>query len=162
VRNQSGLLGLRLGETTIFGRPFHGQIERGFSFDREPAKECHGRIYDKATGDFIAPLWWRRAGTALGWQQGVTIESGESCELGLFARLSSEPTKYFVFEPIAGEPGSPPRVPATDEAKFEGTHDFRIEVAYSYERQKLVFEGRMRKGYDGRLYWESRGGGGSF
>jgi hypothetical protein len=56
---------------------------------------------------------------------------------------------------------SSPQVPP-EGARFEGSRTFRIDIKYAYERQTLGFEGTMRRGFDGRLYWESEGGGGSF
>jgi hypothetical protein len=65
-----------------------------------------------------------------------------------------------VFAP-SNDQDDTPHVPP-EEAKFEGSRDFRIEIKYAYERQTLAFKGTMRQGFDGRLYWESEGGGGSF
>jgi hypothetical protein len=97
VRNQPGLLGVRFGETAIFGKRLHKPIEHGFSFDRDPAKDCRAMIFDKETGDLISELCWRREGELSPWQRRVTIPSGESYYLALFARLDGEPTRYFVF-----------------------------------------------------------------
>jgi hypothetical protein len=162
VTNQPGLLGIRLSETVIMGRQMHGMFEKGLTVDRNPASECRASLHDKETGSHIALLWWRPTFDATArWQQTATIQSGESFELAVFARLDSEPTKYFVFAPESEDASSPPRIPS-DEAKFTDTRDFFVRIAYSYGRQKLSFSATVRKEFDGRLRWETEGSGGSF
>jgi hypothetical protein len=158
VLNQPGLLGLRLSQSVILGKRIHGSVEKGLTIDRNPANECTASIHDKQSGRHIAPLWWRSTDPNAPWQIVVTMQSGEAFDLMLFARLDGEPTKYFPFEPQ--DDGSP-RIP-NDAAKFDDTRDFFVQVMYSYGRQKLTFDVTMRKGFDGRLTYETEGGGGSF
>jgi hypothetical protein len=165
LRNQPGLLGLNLPETIIFGKQIHGYIERGLTFERTPAKDCRATIHDKKSGRHIAHLWWRRPPSSDGgpaWAMDTTIESGEECDLMLFARLTNEPLKYFIFAPQNPvDPSSPVQVPV-EHAKFNDTHEFSVRVSYSYNRQKYTFTTIVTKGYDGRLSHQGPVGGGSF
>ncbi|MGA8427712.1 MAG: hypothetical protein WB801_09035 [Candidatus Dormiibacterota bacterium] len=47
------------------------------------------------------------------------------------------------------------RTTSTNDAKFRDTMEFRVYIDYSYGLQKLEFEVTVRKGYNGRLSWES-------
>jgi hypothetical protein len=158
VSNRPGLPGIRLNETAILGWRIHGPIEKGYAVDRDAAKECRATILDKQTGRHIAPLWWRSRSSE--YSNTVTIESGQSYDLMLFARLDSEPLKYFVF---ASKPETPHELMIpVEEAKFADTHEFAVKITYAYGRQQLRFDITMRKGFDGRLYYEGKHGGGSF
>jgi len=108
-------------------------------------------------------LWWRPLlNRSEGWQRSVTIRSGMTFELALFARLESEPTKYFVFDLENESSTDPaPRIPEGD-IKFDDTGEFIAAIFYSYARQRLKFSGTMQKEFDGRLTWHSEGESGSF
>ncbi len=161
IMNQPGLLGIRFGATIIFGKRLHGPVERGLTVDRNPANECRASLYDKKTGKHVAMLWWRSShDPAPPLHPTVTLQSGQSATLMLFARLDDEPTKYFVFAPDPTSSG--PKIPP-DQAKFTESREFVIRIDYSYGRQKLVVDAAMTKEFDGRLtFMIARGGGGSF
>ena len=162
VTNQPGLLGIRIKQTVVMGKQVFGDFEKGLTVIRDPAIQCQATIHDVQNGNrHIAMLWWRPLTEPDGdWDRTVTIQSGETFELALFARLDTEPTKYFIFEPVSEQSPSP-RIP-NDDAKFDDTREFLIRIKYSYGRQELPFRGTMRKGYDGRLTWEGENGRGSF
>lgn len=162
VTNQPGLLGIKLKQTVVMGKRIYRDFEKGLTVIRDPAIECRATIHDADDGNrHIAMLWWRPLSDPhADWERTVTIQSGETFELALFARLDNEPTKYFIFEPQS-EHSPSPKVPS-DDVKFDDTRRFLIRIMYSYGRQELIFRGTMRKGYDGRLRWESEMGGASF
>jgi hypothetical protein len=158
IQNRPGLLGIRLRRTMIFGKPIHGNIEKGLTIDRRPAVGCSAGIVDKTSGQFVAQLWWQPENPGEPWRTAVTIESGESRNLMLFARTSEERTRYFIFEPADIEASdSPPKIPR-EEAKLTDSRNFRVEVSYSYERQRLKFSAGVRKEFDGSLTaWSEAG-----
>lgn len=78
----------------------------------------------------------------------------------LFARLDSEPLRYFVFQPTTATNGAP-IVPA-DEAKLTESAEFVVEVLHSYGNKKLRFPVAVDKGLRGRLEYRFPSGGGSF
>ena len=159
LQNRPGLVGLRLNDSA-FGRRLHGFIERGLPVERNPARECSARLHDKQTGEFIAPLWWRRPEASVPWQISTDLASGEEAELMLFARLHEEPTRYFPFAPADQRvSGAAPSVPPA-EARFEGTRDFSVEISYSYGRQRARFDASVKLGFDGRLSCLLKGAGG--
>jgi hypothetical protein len=160
ISNRPGLLGIRLSETVLFGKTIHNRIEKGLSIDRNPANECRAQMLDKKSGQFITSLWWRSRGEPEILKPTVTIRSGETFDLFLFARLNTEPSRYFIFQP--GEDGRTPKAPH-DDAKFTDTREFIVRILYSYDRQRLTFPVTVRKNFDGRLYVDrAQGGGGSF
>ena len=128
IRNSPGLVGFKLRKTVIFGKYIHDQIEVGLPVDRSPAYECHASLYDKATKQHIAPLWWRtRDGTMT---RSVTLKSGESATLMLFAREHNDRRKYFAYQLKDG--ASKELLIPNDEDKLEGSRDFSIRVVYHY------------------------------
>jgi hypothetical protein len=88
----------------------------------------------------------------------VTIASGETFQLLLFARQDGEPTTYFIYQPQGNSPD--PDVPSEDR-KFTETTDFTVQINYS-SGERLAFDVTVRKGLDGRLMFESDRAGGSF
>jgi hypothetical protein len=159
IQNQPGLMGFRLNETVILGKLMHDRIEKGLTVERVPANDCTAQLLDKESGRHVAQLFWRVGGAADIPQPRVTIRSGESFDLLLFVRLHDESAKYFVYRPSGDELGF---VVPSDEAKLADTRAFVVQVTYSYGRQKLKFDVTVRKDFDGRLYVEGAGGGGSF
>lgn len=158
IRNSPGLLGLKLPETTILGIHIHRNIEMGLVVDRNPAHQCRALLYDKETNHPIKPLWWRTSDGKM--TQEVTLKSGEQASLMLFARLGDEPRKYFVYQLDSSE-SNESRVP-DDEDKFDTTREFYIDIRHSYGKKRVRIECTMTKGFDGRLQFRSKGGGGSF
>src|SRR5690349_19026689 len=90
IRNEPGLLGFKIKETKILGIKINGIIEKGLIFDRFPAHECIASILDKKTGEFIAQLWWRSRTEPNIFSQQITLNSGDSADLMVFARLDNE------------------------------------------------------------------------
>jgi hypothetical protein len=161
VRNDPGFLGIRISETVVFGKRIHPSFTKGLPVERNTAKECNAVLLDKASGEFVTHLWWRSVVDGrFEWKRLVDLASGESADLMLFARLDAEPTRYFPFD-VDNEFAPGPRTPP-EEAKFSDTHRFLVRITYSYGRQDMSSEAAVVKGYDGRLRWETEGGGGSF
>lgn len=160
IRNEPGQFGLKLKSTTILGKRVHGSIEMGQVFDRTPAHECRAFLYDKASGESMGLLWWRALPTAEAFTQTITLNSGESAELMLFARLNDERSKYFKFDPESSSE-TIPKVP-DDELKLSDTRDFVVEIQYFYGKKKIRVNISMIRRLDGRLSYRSASGGGSF
>ena len=159
ITNMPGLMGIRINPTVLFGKTIHGHFEKGLTITRNPAEECIADIHDKETGDFIAPLWWRSPDDPSRVVRIISIRTGQTAELMLFARLNSEHLRYFIY--ASGGDFLDVRAPV-DEVKFADTKKFSVRIKYSCGRQKLEFDAIVRKGYDGRLSYEAGGSGGSF
>ena len=157
IRNEPALIGLRLGETIISDRLVVPRIERGVTVARNAAQECTAQLRDE-NGEQLAVLWWAvDEGSAQRYRRTVSIGNGETASLMLFARLHDEPLKYFPFQPDnAGNPLVP-----QEEMKFTEPKKFRVRVNYS-SGQHLDFGLTMTKRDDGRFYYSTRAGGGSF
>ena len=151
VENRPGLWGIRLEELTIFGKGRHRPFEKGITVDRDPARECVASIHDKETGQRITHLWWRSLANPGQLQASVkAINSAESWDLMIFARLNAEPLRYFIYQSANGQFDNV--VVPHEEVKFHDTKRFVVRINYDYDRRKLEFEVTVRKGYDGRLY----------
>jgi hypothetical protein len=148
VTNDPAFIGIKIGSTAILGRQLHGPIFRGLAVDRNPATQCSAQLVDKASGDPIVGLYWRSRTQADRYEASTTIPGGESAILMLFARLSSEPTEYFVFQP---EPSPPhhPHVPE-DYQKFTGDRQFEVHVYHRDGRVKG--DVNVRIDYSGNFY----------
>jgi hypothetical protein len=156
VQNQPGILRVRLDSTISTGMRVAGSIEKAFRLDRNPAHECSARLVDKDTSQDLAWLWWRTPGGERPFEPTVAIGPGHSVDLMLFARLESEPARYFAYQP-SGD-GRTPKLPA-EVARFDDTRDFVVRIEYSYGRQRLSFPVTVRKEADGRLSLEYPEGG---
>jgi hypothetical protein len=157
IRNAPGFLGINLQETRIFGARIHPLIQKGLSIDRATARECRAWLRD-AAGEHIALLWWRVDGDKM--VNVIDLETGQSASLMLFAHIGSAPPKYFAYEPESGN-STAPKIPP-DDVRMQDTRTFLVHIDYSYGRQKLDVSVRVKKGYDGRLTWSHKGGGGGF
>lgn len=157
ISNSPALLGLRVPETILFGWRLHASFELGLVIDRRPAHECRAYIYDKETMQLICPLVWRVGAT---FAHHSDLDSGQSAQLMLFARDASQTSKYHIFQP--DNPGADkPKLPS-EELLFQDTRSFLVEVQHSYGKRKIRFEVGMTKGFDGRLSYHTKSGGGSF
>lgn len=151
VTNEGAFFGIRPRQTIVLGRRVHGSFQKGLQFDRHPAKRCTATLFEKATGDHVAQLWWEARGPDGEPSTRVTIESGESRSLVLFVRPDSSPTTYFVWAPEI-----------TDlTPKFDGTQEFVVRV-YVGGREELSLDTSVKLGFDGRLTYQAAGGGGHF
>jgi hypothetical protein len=160
LTNRPGLLGVTLRRTEILGKRLFGHVEKGWTVERIPASDCSATLFEKGTNLHVAPLWWRSTTNPNDVQQVVTIPSGGSWDLLLFARLNSEPGNYFVFAP--GSVGAfGPRLP-TSEPKFDDTRSFVIKVRFDYGRRTKTIECTMRKELNGTLTFLMNGGGSAF
>lgn len=157
ISNVPGHFGINVQPSTIFGLQLHGSFQYGLVVDRNPANECSAHLYDKQSGQPIKPLWWRLPDGSYARQ--TTIESGKQATLMLFARSHDEPLKYFPFQPANST--NDIVIPPENE-KLEGTRAFWIVLQHSYGRKSLRIDCRITKGFDGRLSFDSQGGGGSF
>lgn len=159
VSNVPGLIGIRFGDTVFFGWTIIAGREFGEVIDRSPAHQCYALLLDKQSNEHICRLWWRDVDRKF--RQEVTINSGQSAELFLFARRADELLKYFPYQ-VQDIDSTSPVVPA-DHLKFDSTREFIIEIVYSYGKKRFRREGKMTKGFNGRLQWTlDQSGGGSF
>lgn len=159
VMNDPGLLGIRLGDTRIFGKPIHGYILKGIVFDRIPAHECRALLYDKKTGEFVSMLWWRTRDEPPQMVQTVTLHSGETIDLLLFARLDSQRSKYFVYEPESPS-STKPKIPEEDDRVSE-SRDFVIHLNHSYGRKTVKIDLKVVRNINGTLTWKTKNASGS-
>lgn len=158
ISNSPGLLGLKFHETTILGIHVHRHIEIGLVVDRSPAHQCRAWLYDIETNDVIKQLWWQTSDGKM--TQEVTLKSGESAGLMVFARLGNEKQKYFVYQ-LDRPDSTKPLVP-DDQDKFDTTREFYIDIRHSYGKKRVRIECKMTKGFDGRLRFNYKGGASSF
>ncbi|MDX2073613.1 MAG: hypothetical protein SFX19_04515 [Alphaproteobacteria bacterium] len=157
IENRPGLMGFRLGRTTIFGKKILRNIEWGSPFYRSPAQECRASLYDKNTNDFIRPLYWRDPNNHDSITPSVTLNCGEKAELMLFCKLYNEKLKYFVYEPTDHN-NIAPRVP-DDEVKFNDTREFVIKINHSrYSKPILTFNVGVKRSLSGSLEFSAAGG----
>jgi hypothetical protein len=159
IMNRPGLMGITLGPTIILGKRISRGFEKGITVERATANECTAHLYDKETNQVVSLLYWLPMSDQTRMLPTVDIKSGETVELVFFARQDNEPLKYFVYRPAG--PSQEALVPP-DEVKFAESRRFSARILYSYGRQKLEFDVAMRKGFDGRLYFESEHGSSSF
>lgn len=90
--------------------------------------------------------------------QVVTLNSGESADLMLFARETREPLRYFLYQQNGPE-ATAPTIPE-ERIKLEGSRKFIIDVRYSYGKKRIKITTKMNKGFDGRLWRMTDGAGG--
>jgi hypothetical protein len=157
IENVPGYMGIRLSETIIFGKVlFYDKHIGGLIFKRDDAEKCSAMLYDKETGDFIRALWWQLPGSAP--NREATLSSGQSASLMLFARLDSEPLKYFVYD--LDEAGK--QIVPNENLKFDSTREFIVRIRHSHSLQPIVINFKVTKGYE-RLYFSVvKGYSGSF
>lgn len=161
VMNRPGFMGLSLQETVIFGKRISDGIYKGIPIERAAANECVAHLYDKETGDLASVLYWRTVSVSGAGPPRTVIDlkSGEQADLLVFARKPDDPVKYFVFKP-GGE--SFQAIVPPDSAMLSETRRFFIRIQYSFGRQSLVINVKVRRALEGRLYFESDASGCSF
>ena len=153
VQNVPGLIGVRYGDTTLFGFQMLRGREFGEVIDRNPAHHCSASLLDRQSNEHICNLWW--CGPDRKISQEITLKSGESTELLLFVRRMSEPLKYFPYR--ARNADTPAPIEPEDHLKFEDTREFIIEIRCSYGKKRIRRGCKMTKGFDGRLRWMVEG-----
>ena len=158
IANAPGFLGIRVGETVIFGKRILPPIPAALLIERNVAKECRAWIYDASENRAMTILWWQVKSAPM--VQFVTLDSGESASLFLFARTEAEPLHYFLFQP-ANNTDNMPKIPAP-EVGWRDKQTFRIRISDAYDRTLLSVPIMMRPDHDGRLRCEIRGVGGGF
>ena len=126
VTNRPGFVGIRLGETTVFGRRLHAEIECGWHIERGPARDCAAFMYDIESGDCI-PLYFRDPARPEAFANGITIQSGRKKDLLLMAHQNGD-FGYFPFAPKWGDPNG---VALPDTAlRYRATKKFRVVISY--------------------------------
>lgn len=155
IQNGSGLLGIRIGQTSILGFNIHRRVEYGLIVDRAMARDCTAYIFDKRTKRPIKPLWWNANGA---YTRTVSLSSGERANLMVFSAKGKE-KKYFIFDvnPHDGKITEP-----DDDIKFEGSRSFLIKVRCGSSKQVLEIDASVVLGFDGRLEYYTGDHGGSF
>ncbi|HVS79059.1 MAG TPA: hypothetical protein VHD84_02085 [Candidatus Saccharimonadales bacterium] len=141
------LLGLRMGQTIIFGHKIHPPIQKGLTLERTEAKECTAEILDKRTKKHLAPLWWRVLDSDR-MVSTVDIPSGKNAELMLFAQKDENSARYFIYKPISESDHS--MVVPPDGAMYTRTKSFLIVIS-SYGRRKWMFETAVTIMPDGKV-----------
>jgi hypothetical protein len=131
ISNAPGLFGIRLNETKVFGKKIHGRIEKGLSIERQTANDCHAWMHDAMSGEVVSHLSWRSVEDPTKLSTTTAIRSGHSVELLLFARLSLEPSKYFVYRPL-NESSSEPQMPELETGKFSDSRDFEESASATH------------------------------
>jgi hypothetical protein len=59
IANSPGFLGIRVGETVIFGMRILPPIPAALLIERNVAKECRAWIYDASENRAMTILWWQ-------------------------------------------------------------------------------------------------------
>ena len=155
LENRPGRIGINLNETIIFGKRVHGLIKIGPSFDRRTSYECFGTIMDNDTGDIISQLTWRVADGTL--KRKVTLESGQSANLLIFAATDDDPGKYFIYE-WHGNANEPFVVPPANK-RFNYSKNFTVIVRDKYD--SIVYQDKVtaKITHGGMLTFASKKGG---
>ncbi len=161
IYNEPALFGIKISNTTILGFQLHGHIEKGLVIDRAPAQECSAFIFDKETNEFISQLYWKDENDHNVSYTTITLNSGKRAQLMLFARLNSEESKYFIYQPESLS-NEHPRIP-DENSKFSETREFIVKITYSYGKKTFKFPVKVTKKYNGKLEYNiKKSGGGSF
>lgn len=156
IANSPGFLGVRVGETVIFGKRILPPIPAGLLIDRNIAKGCTAWIYEMPENRAMTVLWWQIDGKMV---QHVTLDAGDSAWLMLFARTEADPLHYFLYQPQDAASSDAPKISAA-EVGWRTKQSFRIRISDAYDRTLLTIPITIRPDHDGRLRWEIRGGSG--
>lgn len=164
--NRSLLVGLNVRETTFWGHHLWADRERGIALARTTAPKCSAFLVDASTGRSLSGLYWRDPTHPSELTGVIDIEPDIQYQLMVMARISTDPSSYFPWQPDPKDPARPV-IPA-NVGKISGSHDFEIHVNLVNGRRKQRFRFRMEQTIDGRLLWHvGKGrrrweGGGSF
>ncbi|MEX2014539.1 MAG: hypothetical protein WD885_01215 [Candidatus Saccharimonadales bacterium] len=152
IQNKPGVLGLRLGETTLFGWPIHGSFQAGPIIDRNEAYRCKAMLIDKETGEYICRLWWKIPTNPSDVKERVTIKSAKNMNLSLFIWKHNDPSTYFIYEPNRDSDSSPKI--NIDTARFSDSKKLAVEIKDYHGRKRLKFNVNLNKRHNGSLLCE--------
>jgi hypothetical protein len=133
IRNMPGRVGIKIGQTVLFGIRLNRSHWFGLPVEREPAKGCMANLYDE-NGAHIAPLWWRDPENSAKRKITMDLDSGQEADLFLFAQRNDDVPNYYPYEP---GPGDDPNIPIV---KLSGTRRFLIRIIYSDGQKKRNFK----------------------
>jgi hypothetical protein len=133
IRNMPGRVGIKIGQTVLFGFRVNRQHWFGLPVMREPATGCMASLCDDM-GNHIAPLWWRDPGNVDKRPITIDLDSGQQADLFLFAQRNDDLPNYYPYEQ---GPSGDPIVPAV---KLNGTRRFIVRLRYSDGQKKRDFK----------------------
>jgi len=147
IQNNRGFFGIRLKPPSFFGRFMLSGFRKGYIVESQTAHGCTAWLYDKRGGGHPTGLYWRlepgQPPTNL-----VTLGSGQTADLLLFARLEEEPTRYFVFQPDGAER------PAIPDERIAEDREYILELTCSDGLHKARIPVAMRQQPTGPVYME--------
>jgi hypothetical protein len=145
VGNASGRVGVRIGQTVLFGLRINNPHWFGLPVMREPATECMASLCDKK-GSHIAPLWWRDPKDALRRKPLINLDSGQQAELFLFAQRNDEVPRYYIYEQDSNAE------PKTSAVALTETMRFIVRLSWANGQKKRDLKYTVTTGYtDGRI-----------
>lgn len=145
IRNVPGRLGLKIGQTVLFGFRINRPHWFGLPVMREPAPGCMANLYDEK-GTHVAPLWWRDPEDNSKRKITVDLDSGQDADLFLFAQRNDDVPNYYPYEP---GPDDDPNIPTV---KLSGTRRFAVRITYSDGQKKRNFKYTVSTNYrDGKM-----------
>ena len=153
VSNLPAFVGITIGSTALLGRRIHRGFRRGLTIDRNPAKQSRAVLVDRTSGRVLMGLHWLIHTEPRSYEATRSIAGGESATVMVFARLPSERSHYFAFQP---DPQGPDGVRVPEEhVKFDGERDFELRVNYSNGRIARC-DLDVRFDYQGNMHVEQR------
>jgi hypothetical protein len=158
--NAPAFLGVAGAQTIIFGRRVHGPFAVGLPISRHAATDCRAFLHDRETDEFVASLWWRvhRSGT-IEYEDTVTLGTGESGELMLFARQDQDATEYFPFVPAPSANRPPNFETPAQSLRFTESRTFTVKIMYGYGgRQVRKFPISVKRRLRGGLEFRTPSG----
>lgn len=153
ITNTPGRAGIAIGQSILFGRTIFRGRQWGPPITRSPALVSASLLNDKGQGVGLLLESLAAPGRFDGQ---VKIENDGHARIYLFARLESEPDRYFIYgDDGHGQPEAPP-----DYAKLRGDHEFTLRVSYGTTTK--LFPVSVSMHLQGTLWVQSAGGGMSF
>jgi hypothetical protein len=158
LRNEPSFLGVRFGETILFGHILHRGVNWGLTIQSNPAKIPAG-IQDLDSNSNSGPgLVFRDPGKPDAYTQIVTLASGESAQLGILATGEQACSTYYYFVPDQTAGDWTPKMPPV-ESRFTSDRRFVVLVYHvDTSRKPLKIPVKMfRMAPDAGLYVEVGG-----
>lgn len=159
IGNPPGILGIRVNETSLFGWRLHGDRVFGLTVFRDTAKNCHATMKEIGGEERTRNLFWRTPNLDKKWSQSVDISCGEKAELMLFSGDTENPELFSIFWP-KDSTSNEPKLPFPS-ARFKAPAEFHVSIR-SGEAIVFSFKVQMKRDVDGRLYYSTPSGGGTF